>query len=170
MLGRPFYRFSPNKSLTGLTQICGNNSDWSVTISQICSKALIGLSQMPKSWGKMFDLSELCHRFEQLWQTSRSCFHRFVLILSVTYLVLFNVGSLFKWFFAHLSEKILKCSNIYAQGRANLLFSCEIKAPEVSFIGQYFSCIWYQRGCRTRPSIRWQDPNNITDTGARCLA
>ena len=70
---------------------------------------------------------------------------------------------------AHLSEKMLQCDSIYARGRADLLFSCEIEAPKVSLFDQYFSCTCSQRGCRTRPSIRGQDPNNITDTGARCL-
>ena len=64
---------------------------------------------------------------------------------------------------------MLQCDSIYARGRADLLFSCEIEAPKVSLFDQYFSCTCSQRGCRTRPSIRGQDPNNITDTGARCL-
>ena len=38
--------------------------------------------------------------------------------------------------------------------------------------GQYFSCTrsWSQGGCRTRPSIRWQDPNMISDTGRGALS
>ena len=59
-----FYHFSLNKPLMGLTQSCGKNSDWSVTITQSCGKALIGWSQICKSGGRIFDLSELCHRFE----------------------------------------------------------------------------------------------------------
>ena len=74
MLGRPFfYHYSLNMSLIGLTQICGDNSDWSVTIAQIWGKALIGLSQMskygeqnirliralPQIWAIVTDQSEL---------------------------------------------------------------------------------------------------------------
>ena len=59
-----FYHFSLNKSLMGLTQSCGKNSDWFVTITQSCGKALIGWSQIRKSGDRIFDLSELCHRFE----------------------------------------------------------------------------------------------------------
>ena len=44
---------------------------------------------------RIFDLSEPCYRFKQLWQSSQSCFHRFESILSVTYLALFNFGALF---------------------------------------------------------------------------
>ena len=58
------YHFSLNKSLMGLTQSCGKNSDWFVTITQSCGKALIGWSQIRKSGDRIFDLSELCHRFE----------------------------------------------------------------------------------------------------------
>ena len=39
----------------------------------------------------------------------------------------------------------------------------------MTLFGQYFSCTPSQRGCRTRLSIRWQDPNNNTDTETRCL-
>ena len=72
---------------------------------------MIGLSQLLKSVAKLslichkcpnlgnriFDQSELCHGFEQLWQTNQRCFHRFESILSVTYLVLFNFRALFNW-------------------------------------------------------------------------
>ena len=43
-----FYHFSLNKSLMGLTQSCGKNSDWFVTITQSCGKALIGWPQIHK--------------------------------------------------------------------------------------------------------------------------
>ena len=46
-----FFTTSLSMSLTELTQICGYYSDWSVTFNQICGKAQIGLSQMPKSCG-----------------------------------------------------------------------------------------------------------------------
>ena len=39
----------------------------------------------------------------------------------------------------------------------------------MTLFGQYFSCTSSQRGCRTRLSIRWQDPNKNTDTETRCL-
>ena len=61
----------------------------------------IGLSQFLKSVTKLWlvehsvpqvlafvtEQSELCYRFEKLWQTNQSCFRRFESILSVTYLV-----------------------------------------------------------------------------------
>ena len=45
---------------------CGKNSVWYVTITQNWGKALIGLSQIPKSGYRIFDQSELCHRSESL--------------------------------------------------------------------------------------------------------
>ena len=65
-------------SLTWLTQICGNHYYWSVTIAQICAKALIGPSQKSKSeekniwliralqenWAIVTDQSEL---FPEIW-------------------------------------------------------------------------------------------------------
>ena len=98
MLGRPFfYHYSLNMSLIGLTQICGNNSDWSVTIAQICGKALIGLLQCLHLGNRIFRIFRgPCHRFVQFWQTKSFS----------TYLALFNFGALYKWVVAHLSETI----------------------------------------------------------------
>ena len=39
----------------------------------------------------------------------------------------------------------------------------------MTLFGQYFSCTPSQRGCRTRLSIRQQDPNVSSDTETRCL-
>ena len=43
------------KSLMGLTQSCGKNSDWFVKITQSCGKALIGWSQIRKSGEIIFE-------------------------------------------------------------------------------------------------------------------
>ena len=119
---------------------------------------LIGLSQLLKSVAKLslvcqkcpnqgnriFDQSELCHGFEQLWQTNQRCFHRFESILSVTYLVLFNFRALFNWVVAHSSEKMLLCNNIFARGRANLPFPARLKPQKWVCLANTFlaPCPW----------------------------
>ena len=61
-----FYHYSLNMSLIGLTQICGNNSNWYVTIAQICGKALIGLLQCLHLGNRIFRIFRgPCHRFVQ---------------------------------------------------------------------------------------------------------
>ena len=113
---------------------------------------MIGLSQLLKSVAKLslichkcpnlgnriFDQSELCHGFEQLWQTNQRCFHRFESILSVTYLVLFNFRALFNWVVAHSSEKMLLCNNIFARGRANLPFPARLKPQKWLYLAKTF--------------------------------
>ena len=115
-------------------------------------RTLIGLSQLLKSVAKpwfvchkcpnlgnrIFDLSEPCYRFKQLWQSSQSCFHRFESILSVKYLVLFNFGALFKRVVAHLSKEMLQCNNIYARGRVNLLFPVRLNPQKWVYLAITF--------------------------------
>ena len=119
----------------GLTQSSGKNSDWFVTITQSCGKALIGWSQiwgqnfrpiraLPQIWVIVTDQSEF---FPQLWA-----------IWSENYLALFNFEALFQRVVGHLSEKLLQWNNIHIRRRAYLPYPARLKPQKWLYLANTF--------------------------------
>ena len=104
----------------------------------ILGKALIGLSQRPRSGTENIRPMTALPKIEGLWQTNQGCLPTFESIRSVTCLALFNFKALFKWVVWHLSEKMLVCNNIHARGRANLPFSARLKPQRWLYLANTF--------------------------------
>ena len=99
-------------------------------------KALIGLSQRPRSGTENNRPMTALPKIEGLWQTNQSCLPRFESIRSVTYLALSNLKAVVSCWTQEW--KMLQRNNIYERGMANLPFPARLEPQKWLYLTNTF--------------------------------